>query len=148
MPYTPPGPLPVEPRGEQEREWYEKRLYEYEKRAQEQRVRTIARRILLRHFSRTSEESVRWPEATIDLSRANLAGATLTAADLREARLAGANLSGANLTHALLDGANLSRATWTKETTWPEELRGTIEAESEDAGGDYFRIRKGYRAPG
>src|SRR5438045_1260466 len=50
----------------------------------------------------------RWP--TIDLTRADLAGADLAGARLTGADLTGADLGGADLTRADLGGADLTRA--------------------------------------
>ncbi|HWJ52544.1 MAG TPA: hypothetical protein VNT24_04110, partial [Propionibacteriaceae bacterium] len=84
MPYTPPGSAPVEPpvespssaegavvdegtRADVEQERHENRRQDYEKRAQERRVRTTARRILHRHLTKTPSEQLRW-NTTVDLS--------------------------------------------------------------------------------
>lgn len=53
-------------------------------------------------------EALRASGEAPDLSRLNLAGATLTGADLRHTNLTGANLFGANLTGANLENAGLS----------------------------------------
>jgi uncharacterized protein YjbI with pentapeptide repeats len=83
--------------------------------AQEQEVRQAALDILKRHTNPSGPSH--WPESTIRLQRANLAGAYLgcaylskaylSGADLTETSLAGADLNGADLRAADLRGADL-----------------------------------------
>jgi Pentapeptide repeats (8 copies)/NACHT domain len=54
----------------------------------------------------------------LNLSGANLDGATLFGANLDAANLDGANLFGANLAEANLDGANLFGISWNEHTSW------------------------------